>query len=113
MPYVPHPFHDVIHDGLVLLPRRVHVPQDEVLHRRDPVPVEFHARQVLERLVNLFATLPEIPTLMIDNYRTMNIISIIISTHLRSENILGFSSISSTDFMAPAASMGGRDAEKQ
>ena len=34
-------------------------------------------------------------------------------THLRSENILGFSSISSTDFMAPAANMGGSEAEKQ
>ena len=33
--------------------------------------------------------------------------------YLRSENILGFSSISSTDFMAPAANMGGSEAEKQ
>ena len=105
---MPHPFHDVIHDGLVLLPRRAHVSQDEVLHRRDSVPVEFHARQVLERLVNLFATLPEIPTLIIDSKR-----SVIASKYLKSENILGFSSISSTDFMAPAASMGGSDAEKQ
>ena len=108
MPNMPHPFHDLIHDGLVLLPRRVHLSQDEVLHRRDSVPVEFHARQVLERLVNLFTTFPEIPALIIDSKRRE-----IASTHLRSENILGFSSISSTDFMAPAASMGGRDAEKQ
>ena len=61
---MPYPVDDFGHDGLFLLSRCLHVSQNEVLHRRDPVPVELQAGQILERVVNLLAAAPGIFSLL-------------------------------------------------